>query len=52
MTNVEAEDSILWHLMRRGNSSEKTLMLAKMKAGGEGDDSGCDGWMAKMTQWT
>ena len=44
MTDVEAEDSILWHLMRRGNSSEKTLMLGKMKAGGEGDDKGWDGW--------
>ena len=28
------------HLMRRTDSSEKTLMLGKMKAGGEGDDRG------------
>ena len=26
------------HLMQRGNSLEKTLMLEKMKAGGEGAD--------------
>ena len=38
--------------MKRANSLEKSLRLGKMKAGGEGDDSGCDGWMAKMTQWT
>ena len=24
----------------------------KMKAGGEGDDRGRDGWMASLTQWT
>ena len=38
------------HLMRRGDSLEKTLMLGK--AGGEGNDRGCDGWMASPTQWT
>ena len=24
----------------------------RLKAGGEGDDRGCDGWMASSTQWT
>ena len=28
------------HLMLRANSLEKTLILGKMKAGGEGDDRG------------
>ena len=28
------------HLMQRADSFEKTLMLGKMKAGGEGDDRG------------
>ena len=28
------------HLMRRADSLEKTLMLGKLKAGGEGDDKG------------
>ena len=28
------------HLMQRTDSSEKTLMLAELKVGGEGDDSG------------
>ena len=28
------------HLMQRTNSLEKTLMLERLKAGGEGDDRG------------
>ena len=40
------------HLMRRADSLEKTLMLGKLMAGGEGDDRKCDGWMASLTQWT
>ena len=41
------------HLMRRTDSLEKTLLLGKrLKAGGEGDDRGWDGWMASPTQWT
>ena len=33
---TDAEASILGHLMQRVNSLEKTLMLGKMEAGGEG----------------
>ena len=40
------------HLMWRADSLGKTLMLGKMKAGGEGDNRGWDGWMASPTQWT
>ena len=40
------------HLMWRTDSLEKTLMLGNIKAGGEGDDRGWDGWMASLTQWT
>ena len=40
------------HMMRRTDSLEKTLMLERLKAGGEGDDRGWDGWMASLTQWT
>ena len=39
------------HLMRRVDSLEKTLMLGGMGAGGEGNDRGCDGWMASLTWW-
>ena len=40
------------HLMQRTDSLEKTLMLERLKVGGEGDDQGWDGWMASLTQWT
>ena len=40
------------HLMRRADTFEKTLMLGKLKVGGEGDDRGWDGWMVSLTQWT
>ena len=39
-------------LMRRTDSLEKTLMLGRLKAGGEEDNRGWDGWMASLTQWT
>ena len=34
------------HLMERADSLEKTLMLGKIDAGGEGDDRRQGGWMA------
>ena len=37
------------HLMRRTDSLEKTLMLGKMKAEGERDNRGWDGWMPSVT---
>ena len=40
------------HLMRRADSWEKTLMLGGIGAGGEGDNRGCNGWMASPTRWT
>ena len=40
------------HMMWRTDSLGKTLMLGKIKAGGEGDDRGLDGWIASPTQWT
>ena len=39
------------HLRQRADPLEKTLMLGKLKAGGEGDGKGWDGWMASPTQW-
>ena len=39
------------HLMRRGDSFEKTLMLGEVE-GRRGDDRGWDGWTASPTQWT
>ena len=40
------------HLMWRADSLKKTLILERLRAGGEGDDRGWDGWMASLTQWT
>ena len=40
------------HMMQRAVSFEKTLMLGRLRAGGEGDDRGWDSWMALLTQWT
>ena len=40
------------HLMQRTESFVKTLMLGKIKVGGEEDDKGRDGWMASPTRWT
>ena len=40
------------HLMRRTDSMEKSWCWERLKAGGEGDDRGWDGWMASPTGWT
>ena len=40
------------HLMRRDDSFEKTLILERLKEGGEGGNRGWDGWTASATQWT
>ena len=39
-TDVEAETPILWPPDVKTDSLEKTLMLGKIKGGGEGDDRG------------
>ena len=39
-------------LMRRADSLEKTLILERLRARGEGSDRGWDDWMASLTQWT
>ena len=40
------------HLMQRADSLEKTLMPVRLKAEGEGDNRGREGWMASLTRWT
>ena len=52
-TDAEAEAPILWP------PDGKILLIGKrpwcwgkLRAGGEGDDRGWDGWMASPTQWT
>ena len=41
-----------WHLMWRADSFERPWCWERLRAGGEGDDRGWDGWMASPTQWT
>ena len=46
------------HLMQRAHSLEKILILGetegwgRLKAGGEGENRGWDGWMVSLIQWT
>ena len=40
------------YLMQRADSLEKIWCWERLRAGGEGDDRGWDGWMALPTQWT
>ena len=41
------------HLMWRADSlKKKPWGWERLKAGGEGEDRGWDGWMASLTQWT
>ena len=39
------------HLMQRADSFERLWCWERLRAGGEGDDRGWDGWMASPTQW-
>ena len=49
-TDSEAETP--GHLMQTTASLEKIWCWERLKARGEGDDRGGDGWMASPTQWT
>ena len=40
------------YLMWRTDSLGRPWCWERLKAGGEGDDRGWDGWMVSLTQWT
>ena len=40
------------HLVRRGDYLTRPWCWERLRAGGEADDRGWDGWMASPTQWT
>ena len=40
------------HLMQRADSFKRLWCWERLRARGEGDDRGWDGWMASPTQWT
>ena len=52
-TDAEAEAPILWpHDVKRWLVRKKLWCWERLKAGGNGDDRGWDGWMASLIQWT
>ena len=51
-TDAEAESPNFCHLMQRGDSLEKTLVLGKTEGRRRRVDGGWDGWKASPAQWT
>ena len=51
-TDAEAEAPILWPPLAKSWLLKRPWCWKRLKAGGEGDDRGSDGWMASPTQWT
>ena len=52
-TDAEAETPILWPPDAKKLTHLKRLWCwERLKAGGDGDNRGWDGWMASLTQWT
>ena len=51
-TDVEAETSALWPPDVEPTHRKRPWCWERLKAEGEGDDGGWDGWMASLTQWT
>ena len=49
-TDAEAEAPLLWY--KEPTHWKRSWCEERLKAGGEGDDRGRDGWMASPTQWT
>ena len=52
-TDANTEAPILWpaHVKSR-LIGKRSWCWERLKAGGEGEDRGWDGWMASLTQWT
>ena len=50
--DVEAETPILWPPDAKNWHLKRPWCWERLRAGGEGDNRGWDGWMASLTQWT
>ena len=50
-TDVEAETPMLWPANAKSWLIWKDWCWERLRAGGEGDDRGWDGWMASLTRW-
>ena len=51
-TDLKLKLQYFGHLIWRTDSLEIVWCWERLKAGGEGDDKGWDGWMASPTRWT
>ena len=52
-TDAEAEAPTLWPPEAKSRlTGNRPWCWERLKAGGEGDDRGWDGWMASLTRWT
>ena len=51
-TDVETETPILWPWCKELTHLKRPWCWDRLRAGGEGDDRGWDGWTASLTQWT
>ena len=51
-TEAKAETLILWSIHEKSWLIVKDWCWEGLGAGGEGDDRGCDSWMASSTRWT
>ena len=51
-TDAEAEAPKLWPPDAKNWLRKRPWCWERLKAGGEGEDRGCDVWMASPTQWT
>ena len=51
-TDVEAETPVLWSWCEDLTHLKRPWCWERLRAGGEGDDRGWDGWMASPTLWT
>ena len=49
-TDIEANTLANW--CEKLTHGKRPCCCERLKAGGEGDDRGWDGWMASVTQWT
>ena len=51
-SDAAAETPILWPPDAKSWLTGKDRCWERLKAGGEGDERGWDGWMTSLTQWT
>ena len=51
-TDAETETPILWPPDAKNSLFKRPWCCERLKAGGEWDDRGWNGWMASPTQWT